>query len=265
VFSLSLPHPPLQAPVTTECILRSDFEVYGPIVAVRQPVPPGPTPRLPRPYAFIEYASERDAREAYKTANGRKLDGRRLVVDMVRGGTAPGWRPRRLAPSPPPPGAGGAEGGGGMQGSRPNWSGAAVAGASSGGYGGGGRLGVDDPRGRSGGGDYRDRERDRERDRLSVGEYRRGSVGGGGSYDSRFAGGGGGGGSSGGYDRGAYERLGGGLRDSRGGGRDGGRDRDRDRDRDGGRDGRDLGKGGWSRGVGITGGGMSVRDRLGNR
>lgn len=33
---------------------------------------------------------------AYKQADGRKVDGRRIVVDVERGRTVPGWRPRRL-------------------------------------------------------------------------------------------------------------------------------------------------------------------------
>ncbi len=33
---------------------------------------------------------------AYKRADGRKIDGRRVVVDVERGRTVKGWRPRRL-------------------------------------------------------------------------------------------------------------------------------------------------------------------------
>ena len=33
---------------------------------------------------------------AYKHADGRKIDGRRVVVDVERGRTVKGWRPRRL-------------------------------------------------------------------------------------------------------------------------------------------------------------------------
>lgn len=33
---------------------------------------------------------------AYKQADGRKLDNRRVLVDVERGRTVPNWRPRRL-------------------------------------------------------------------------------------------------------------------------------------------------------------------------
>ena len=35
-------------------------------------------------------------RQAYKRADGRKVDGRRLLVDVERGRTVAKWRPRRL-------------------------------------------------------------------------------------------------------------------------------------------------------------------------
>ena len=33
---------------------------------------------------------------AYKHADGKKIDGRRIVVDVERGRTVKSWRPRRL-------------------------------------------------------------------------------------------------------------------------------------------------------------------------
>lgn len=33
---------------------------------------------------------------AYKQADGRKIDNRRVLVDVERGRTVPNWRPRRL-------------------------------------------------------------------------------------------------------------------------------------------------------------------------
>lgn len=50
----------------------------------------------PRGYAFIEYEREADMREAYKRSDGRKIDGRRVVVDVERGRTVRKWRPRRF-------------------------------------------------------------------------------------------------------------------------------------------------------------------------
>ena len=34
--------------------------------------------------------------DAYKQADGRKIDNRRVLVDVERGRTVPNWRPRRL-------------------------------------------------------------------------------------------------------------------------------------------------------------------------
>uniref|UniRef100_A0A3P8S974 U1 small nuclear ribonucleoprotein 70 kDa n=1 Tax=Amphiprion percula TaxID=161767 RepID=A0A3P8S974_AMPPE len=50
----------------------------------------------PRGYAFIEYEHERDMHSAYKHADGKKIDGRRVLVDVERGRTVKGWHPRRL-------------------------------------------------------------------------------------------------------------------------------------------------------------------------
>ncbi|KAF8672493.1 hypothetical protein HU200_049707 [Digitaria exilis] len=50
----------------------------------------------PRGYAFVEFAHTRDMKNAYKHADGIKLDNKRLLVDVERGRTVPNWRPRRL-------------------------------------------------------------------------------------------------------------------------------------------------------------------------
>ncbi|CAG8485787.1 16511_t:CDS:2 [Acaulospora colombiana] len=50
----------------------------------------------PRGYAFIEFEREKDMKAAYKDADGVKLLGRRILVDVERGRTVKGWRPRRL-------------------------------------------------------------------------------------------------------------------------------------------------------------------------
>merc|ERR1712064_254574 len=50
----------------------------------------------PRGYAFIEYEHERDLKNAYKQGDGKKIDGRRVMVDVERGRTVEGWLPRRL-------------------------------------------------------------------------------------------------------------------------------------------------------------------------
>ncbi|XP_049786820.1 U1 small nuclear ribonucleoprotein 70 kDa [Schistocerca cancellata] len=79
---------------SSESKLRREFEVYGPIkkiVVVHNKVN-----GKPRGYAFIEYEHERDMHSAYKHADGKKIDGRRVLVDVERARTVKGWLPRRL-------------------------------------------------------------------------------------------------------------------------------------------------------------------------
>ncbi|XP_056608915.1 U1 small nuclear ribonucleoprotein 70 kDa [Triplophysa dalaica] len=79
---------------TTESKLRREFEVYGPIKRIY--IVFNKKTGKPRGYAFIEYEHERDMHSAYKHADGKKIDGRRVLVDVERGRTVKGWNPRRL-------------------------------------------------------------------------------------------------------------------------------------------------------------------------
>uniref|UniRef100_A0A3P8PHA2 U1 small nuclear ribonucleoprotein 70 kDa n=1 Tax=Astatotilapia calliptera TaxID=8154 RepID=A0A3P8PHA2_ASTCA len=79
---------------TTESKLRREFEVYGPIKRIY--IVYNKRTGKPRGFAFIEYEHERDMHSAYKHADGKKIDGRRVLVDVERGRTVKGWRPRRL-------------------------------------------------------------------------------------------------------------------------------------------------------------------------
>ncbi|XP_043714212.1 U1 small nuclear ribonucleoprotein 70 kDa isoform X2 [Telopea speciosissima] len=79
---------------TTEHRIKREFEAYGPIKRVRMIT--DKVANKPRGYAFIEYMHTRDMKAAYKQADGRKLDDRRVLVDVERGRTVPNWRPRRL-------------------------------------------------------------------------------------------------------------------------------------------------------------------------
>ena len=79
---------------TSESKLRREFEIYGPIkkiVLIHNTLN-----GKPRGYAFIEYEHERDMHSAYKHADGKKIDGRRVLVDVERARTVKGWLPRRL-------------------------------------------------------------------------------------------------------------------------------------------------------------------------
>ncbi|KAM3407923.1 hypothetical protein ACQJBY_001324 [Aegilops geniculata] len=79
---------------TSESRVKREFEAYGPIKRVRL-VTDKDTSK-PRGYAFIEYMHTRDMKNAYKQADGRKVDNKRVLVDVERGRTVPNWRPRRL-------------------------------------------------------------------------------------------------------------------------------------------------------------------------
>lgn len=79
---------------TTEAKLLREFETYGTIVKINM-VHDKVTGK-PRGYAFIEYKREKDMHEAYRRADGKRIDGRRVLVDVERGRTSKGWLPRRL-------------------------------------------------------------------------------------------------------------------------------------------------------------------------
>lgn len=78
---------------TTERNLERVFSEWGQIKGVR--IVTDKEGRS-RGYAFIEYETERDLRDAYKHADGIKIEGRCVIVDVERGRTVPGWFPRRL-------------------------------------------------------------------------------------------------------------------------------------------------------------------------
>merc|ERR1712232_1198491 len=78
---------------TTEKKLKREFEVFGSIKKVRMVYD---QKGKPRGYAFIEYEHERDLKNSYKQGDGKKIDGRRVMVDVERGRTVEGWLPRRL-------------------------------------------------------------------------------------------------------------------------------------------------------------------------
>lgn len=79
---------------TSESKLRREFEGYGPIKKIVLAL--DENTGKPKGYAFIEYEHERDMHTAYKRADGKKIDGKRVLVDVERGRTVKGWLPRRL-------------------------------------------------------------------------------------------------------------------------------------------------------------------------
>lgn len=77
---------------TTQHKLRREFEQFGPIKSLRLVQD---RDGESRGYAFLEYDREVDMKEAYKRADGRKIDARRVLVDVERGRTVRKWKPRR--------------------------------------------------------------------------------------------------------------------------------------------------------------------------
>ncbi|KAF7975734.1 hypothetical protein HWV62_8713 [Athelia sp. TMB] len=198
----------------TESDLRREFETYGTIERVR--IVRDKKGRG-RGYAFVVYERERDMKAAYKESDGLHIMGKRILVDVERGRTVRGWKPRRLGgglggrPKPiveaPPmarPGGGGFRGGfgdrgggggrggfgdrgGGFRGGRGGFRGGF--GGDRGGFGGGDRGGFGGDRG---GGGFRGGDRGGFGDRGGGGGFRGGDDSGGGGRGG-FRGGRGGG------------------------------------------------------------------------
>ncbi|CDU22126.1 related to SNP1-U1 small nuclear ribonucleoprotein [Sporisorium scitamineum] len=146
----------------TENDLYREFDMYGPIEKIRLV---RDREGKSRGYAFIAYERERDMKAAYKDAEGIKIKGRRVMVDVERGRTVKDWKPMRLggglggasrkpkkAPEPaeaPMFAPGGGFGGGFRGGARGGFRGGARGGFS--GARGGFRGGYKNPPPRSGG------------------------------------------------------------------------------------------------------------------
>ncbi|KII70153.1 U1 small nuclear ribonucleoprotein 70 kDa [Thelohanellus kitauei] len=79
---------------TTESRLKREFEIYGPIKNIR--IVQDKLSGKNRGYAFIEYEHTRDMHAAYKHMDGKKIDGRRIIVDAERGRVETDWLPRYL-------------------------------------------------------------------------------------------------------------------------------------------------------------------------
>uniref|UniRef100_A0A1B0FF02 U1 small nuclear ribonucleoprotein 70 kDa n=2 Tax=Glossina TaxID=44049 RepID=A0A1B0FF02_GLOMM len=81
---------------TSESKLRREFEIYGPIKKIVMITDQETGKPKSKGYAFIEYEHEHDMHAAYKHADGKKIDGKRVLVDVERARTVKGWLPRRL-------------------------------------------------------------------------------------------------------------------------------------------------------------------------
>ncbi|KAF2198469.1 RNA-binding domain-containing protein [Delitschia confertaspora ATCC 74209] len=80
--------------------LEREFGRYGPIEHIRivrniAAKPDDPPKKRERGYAFIVFEREKDMKAAYKETDGIRIKDRRCLVDVERGRTVSGWRPRR--------------------------------------------------------------------------------------------------------------------------------------------------------------------------
>lgn len=79
----------------TERKLLREFEAFGPVKDLKltkKKDVDGKSSGI----AFVEYDHEEDMKRAYRAADGIKIEGRDIVVDVERGHTVPNWLPRRL-------------------------------------------------------------------------------------------------------------------------------------------------------------------------
>ena len=77
----------------TERKLLREFEAFGPVKDIKIVLSPS---GKSKGYGFVEYENEDDMKRAYRAADGMKIEGRDIVVDVERGHTVPSWLPRRL-------------------------------------------------------------------------------------------------------------------------------------------------------------------------
>lgn len=75
--------------------LLREMEAFGPVKDIRI-IKDINDVQQSRGYAFVEYEHEEDMKRAYRAADGMKIEGRQIVVDVERGHTVPTWLPRRL-------------------------------------------------------------------------------------------------------------------------------------------------------------------------
>lgn len=77
----------------TERKLLREMEAFGPVKDIKLVRDKADKSKG---YGFVEYENEDDMKRAYRAADGMKIEGRDIVVDVERGHTVPSWLPRRL-------------------------------------------------------------------------------------------------------------------------------------------------------------------------
>jgi len=81
----------------TERKLLREFESFGAVKDVKLVTfKDGERAGKSRGYAFVEFEQEDDMKRAYRAADGMRIEGKEIVVDVERGHTVPNWLPRKL-------------------------------------------------------------------------------------------------------------------------------------------------------------------------
>ena len=78
----------------TERKLLREMEAYGPVKDLK--LVTDKITGKSRAFAFVEYEHEEHMKRAYRAADGMRLEGRAIVVDVERGHTVPNWLPRKF-------------------------------------------------------------------------------------------------------------------------------------------------------------------------
>ena len=78
----------------TERKLLREMEVYGPVKDLK--IVTDKLTGRSRGYAFVEYEHDEDMKRAFRAADGMRIEGRAIVVDVERGHTVPNWLPRKF-------------------------------------------------------------------------------------------------------------------------------------------------------------------------
>ncbi|KAK4863054.1 hypothetical protein LT330_010636 [Penicillium expansum] len=81
-----------------EADLEREFGRFGPIerITIVKDTVSDKKKKPHRGYAFVVFEREKDMRAAYKETESLRIKGRLAVVDVERGRTTKGWKPRRL-------------------------------------------------------------------------------------------------------------------------------------------------------------------------
>ncbi|KAG0161293.1 hypothetical protein PDIDSM_8827 [Penicillium digitatum] len=81
-----------------EADLEREFGRFGPIerISIVKDTVSDKKKKPHRGYAFVVFEREKDMRAAYKETESLRIKGRLAVVDVERGRTTKGWKPRRL-------------------------------------------------------------------------------------------------------------------------------------------------------------------------